>query len=291
MGDAMLSLSMIDSLALIAIVVIGLPHGAFDAAIYALWRTPKASADTSSNALGLLRFLAIYSLCAIFIVYLWISFPLLSLAGFLAISAFHFGSGDANSRQAFHRHLQIIAHGGLVTLWLVIMHPQTVSLYFTALSGETAIMLVDLIQAMQWPWLLVVMLYGLRAIKDRVMQSRFIELLLMMIAISYLPVLMGFALYFCAIHSRRHFYALYKVLRDTKSISVWPLALGLTAASWAIGLAGLWLLTHYQAFAISAIQILFIGLAALTVPHMILVDGLYHPGKQRLTNQSANHIG
>lgn len=291
MSDAMMSLSLFDGLALIAVLVIGLPHGAFDAAVYALWRGDKTSQTKAQAQIDLFRFLALYSLCAVVIVLLWLAAPLLSLGVFLAISAFHFGTGDANSQKPFHRHLQIIAHGGLVTLWLPIMHPDEVSLYFIALSGQEAVIIVSLIKAMQWPWLLVIMLYGLRAMKDRVMQSRFIELLIMMIALLYLPVLAGFALYFCAIHSRRHFYALYRGLVHRKTGSVWPLALGLTIASWLAGGLGLMMLMRSQDFTISAIQIIFIGLAALTVPHMILVDGFYHPAKKHVLSEVAKSEG
>ena len=282
-----MSLSMIDTLALVAVVVIGLPHGAFDAAIYALWR--KDTPLTAQSQLASLRFLALYSLGAIFVVLFWLSLPVIALASFLAISAFHFGAGDANSHTKRHRHLQIIAHGGLVTLWLPVMHPEEVSLYFSALSGDGAVSSVSVLQARQWVWILVVLLYGFRAMTDRIMQSRFIELLVMMIAISYLPILAGFALYFCAIHSRRHFYILYQRLAHHKAGMVWPLACGLTLASWAAGGAGLFILMRYQDFATSAIQIIFIGLAALTVPHMILVDGLYHPAHKRQTKLSTTY--
>ena len=291
MSDAMMSLSLFDGLALVAVLVIGLPHGAFDAAVYALWRGDKPSQTKAQTQMDLLRFLVLYSLCAAVIVLIWLVAPVLSLAIFLAISAFHFGTGDANSKISFHHHLQIIAHGGLVTLWLPIMHPDEVGLYFAALSGQEAIMIVSLLEAIQWPWLLVVMLYGLRAMRDKVMQSRFIELLIMMIALLYLPVLAGFALYFCAIHSRRHFYALYQGLLHNKKGAVWPLALGLTIASWVAGGIGLMMLMRSQDFTISAIQIVFIGLAALTVPHMILVDGFYHPAKKLTLGEATKSEG
>ena len=280
MNDAFMSLSMIDSLALLAVVLIGLPHGAFDGALYGLWRDDTDQKLVQKSKIDLIRFLVLYSLCAVIVVVIWLALPVLSLAVFLLISALHFGAGDANSEIRFHRHLQIIAHGGLVTLWLPIMHPQEVGFYFSALSGDRAALLVDGLQAMQWPWLLAVMLYGMRAMKDTAMQARFIELLVMMLALSYLPVLAGFALYFCAIHSRRHFTVIYHGLQAQKARKTWPLALGLTFASWLAGGAILLVLMNYQAFVISALQIIFIGLAALTVPHMILVDGLYHRARQ-----------
>lgn len=282
MNDAFMSLTMIDSLALLAIVLIGLPHGAFDGALYGLWRDDTDQKLVQKSKIDLIRFLLLYSLCAVLVVFVWLALPVLSLALFLFISAFHFGAGDANSEIRFHRQLQIIAHGGLVTLWLPIMHTQEVGFYFSALSGDRASLLVDGLQAMQWPWLLVVLLYGIRAMRDKEMQVRFIELLLMMLAISHLPVLAGFALYFCAIHSRRHFTVIYHGLHQQKTSKTWPLAISLIIASWVAGGVALLILMTYQSFIISALQIIFIGLAALTVPHMILVDGLYHRAKHRI---------
>ena len=51
-------------------------------------------------------------------------------------------------------------------------------------------------------------------------------------------------------------------------------AAGYTIASWLLGaLALLWL--NESTVEAELIQIIFIGLAALTVPHMILVDGFF----------------
>ena len=88
----MISLSVIDMMALLCIVFIGLPHGAFDGALYALLPSGERKAS-------LLRFLALYSLTALLIIGLWLVFPVISLLLFLAISAFHFGKGDTAGYQ------------------------------------------------------------------------------------------------------------------------------------------------------------------------------------------------
>ena len=56
-------------------------------------------------------------------------------------------------------------------------------------------------------------------------------------------------------------------------------AAGYTIASWLFGaVAFLWI--NERTFEAELIQIIFIGLAALTVPHMILVDGIFRTEKK-----------
>ena len=88
-----------------------------------------------------------------------------------------------------------------------------------------------------------------------------------------LPPLMYFAVYFCALHSIRHFTATIacrperarRGLGVAVVLSVIVTLTGLVATL--LGLAGTLAETTEQ-----GIRVIFIGLAALTVPHMILVD-------------------
>ena len=55
------------------------------------------------------------------------------------------------------------------------------------------------------------------------------------------------------------------------------------------GLIAYLILWQYQTIEAAALQVIFIGLAALTVPHMALVDGLWHPVNQAQKIMSYNH--
>ena len=61
-------------------------------------------------------------------------------------------------------------------------------------------------------------------------------------------------------------------------------AAGLTVASWAAGAAALWWFADAGSVESVLLRVVFIGLAALTVPHMILIDGFYRQAKPSLSN-------
>ena len=278
----MVTLSFIDLIALGFVIFIGLPHGAFDGAVFAL--LPKGSRPQSLPV-----FLLLYTLLAALIVGIWLIAPLLSLIGFLALSAFHFGKGDSEIYHGRARLLTIIAHGGLATIFLPLYHAQAAFTAFAALtfrSPDELVLLEALLRFAGLIWLAALMGYGWMAFVNRFYRARFFEILLVASLMAILPLLPAFSLYFCAIHSRRHFIALYQTTKQSAPQALWPLAIGLSCASWGAGAVALYGASQYQSFAVSVIQIIFIGLAALTVPHMILVDGLWRPYKKQISTAS-----
>lgn len=263
---SMLGLS--DWIALAAVVIIGLPHGAFDGAVYQLWQgQPRLS--------GYVRFILSYLTLAAVIIALWLVFPVLSLLGFLLLSAYHFGVGDSTAAHRVIKTAQIICHGGLATIWLMVTHQAETALIFDVLSGAGTAILWDITPLFLVIWGAAALAYGTAAWQAPALRVRFGEFIGLAVVMAILPLLPAFAIYFCAIHSRRHFTHLWQRYQAAKHGSPLGLALLFTVASWAGGGGALWLLWDSQALAQLALQIIFIGLAALTVPHMILVDGLW----------------
>ncbi|MGB1911546.1 MAG: Brp/Blh family beta-carotene 15,15'-dioxygenase, partial [Candidatus Puniceispirillaceae bacterium] len=99
-----------------------------------------------------------------------------------------------------------------------------------------------------------------------------------------LPPLAGFAVYFCLVHSRRHFLSIFSAMRTILPVQIIVrTALGLTVATWLMAGAGYWIQTQYAvAIDEAVLRTVFILLAALTLPHMILVDGLFRPTMRKL---------
>ena len=100
------------------------------------------------------------------------------------------------------------------------------------------------------------------------------------------PPLVGFAVYFCLVHSARHVAGIIGSLRREMSrVALVNQAAILTVASWAVGGLALWWFADQADPEPMLMRVIFIGLAALTVPHMILVDGIYRRTTPTLKRQ------
>ena len=102
-------------------------------------------------------------------------------------------------------------------------------------------------------------------------------LLLILIVISLFDPLTGFALYFCFVHTFKHIKA---ILADTsKHISnkkfIFISTTVFTILTWLGGCLAIIFMSNNISFDESLIKTIFIGLAALTLPHMTLVDFFY----------------
>ena len=98
-----------------------------------------------------------------------------------------------------------------------------------------------------------------------------LNLIIVLILVFWLSPLVSFSLYFCVWHSRCHTLRIWRSLKEESerrrslieaviySVAAWVAALG-------------FYMVFQQSFTTALIQITFIGLAALTVPHMLLVD-------------------
>jgi len=268
MIEGLVLLDIASVVALLFVVLIGLPHGAFDGAI-----ANHLGAGRSFGAAA--KFIASYCSAAGLVITIWIMFPAVTLALFLIISMIHFGRGDASAKSGPVFMTQVLLHGGLPIFGIIYFQQSSVIPLFDALTNGASDLAI-LISKIMVPLLgLMAGLYGLMAFRDASLRARFAEFILLAVVIAILPPLVSFALYFCIIHTGRHMRRIWHVLASTSSSKgLYRQAAGFTLASWLVGGAAfLWLETGDLDAAL--LQVVFIGLAALTVPHMILVDGFF----------------
>ena len=268
MIEGLVLLDMASVISLLFVVLIGLPHGAFDGAI-----ANHLGAGRSFAAAA--KFIASYCAATGLVIAIWIAFPSVTLALFLIISMIHFGRGDASAKSGPVFMTQVLLHGGLPIFGIIYFQQSSVIPLFDALTNGASDLAI-LISKIMVPLLgLMAGLYGLMAFRDASLRARFAEFILLAVVIAILPPLVSFALYFCIIHTGRHMRRIWHVLASTISPKgLYRQAAGFTLASWLVGGAAfLWLENGDLDAAL--LQVVFIGLAALTVPHMILVDGFF----------------
>ena len=268
MTDHLVRLDHASLVALAFVVVIGLPHGAFDGAI-------ARHLGYSRTLGGLIKFTTAYLGLAAAVVAFWVWQPGLALALFLLISAVHFGYADATAASGIARAVQIAAHGGVAVFGISLFHLQEVTPLYAALTNgdiTLAIMMTEIFPLFIMP---VAALYLIAAIRDVGLRPRLVELALLCLLLSVVPPLVGFAMYFCVIHTGRHMRHIWdRVSSHTAPRYIISQAVWFTLASWGGGaIMLLWL--DSGNISQDLLQVIFIGLAALTVPHMILVDGLF----------------
>jgi len=254
---------------LAGIVLIGLPHGAFDGAV----AMHLGIVDRFST---LARFVIIYVALAALVVATWMVAPSISLILFLTISMLHFGAGDARNGQGALAFSEALAHGGLAIIGISQFHRGEVDEIFSYLINQDTAAVWLVIDILTIAVVAAIITCVVQAAKDPKWSTTVFELLLLGFVYAIAPPLLGFAIYFCCIHSARHFKKIYSSIKQTVSSSnIKNQAILFTTISWVAAGIAFWLLADFADPGPTIMRIIFIGLAALTVPHMLLIDGFF----------------
>ena len=247
------------------ILLLGVPHGALDI-VYVRQLTSVRSATAWS------LFTIAYLAAAAAVVVLWWFAPGVFLVTFLLISALHFSGDPDGATPALFRTL----YGGAIILCPMALHAVEVSQLFAALSGEAAAQaIITASQWAAWPWAAAIGVAAIIGAKRQLVRS--VELVSVTALLIFAPPLIGFAIFFCGMHSARHVlrtrdYSNAATLKHLVLIAGWPMLATVTGV--AIG----WWLSDGKPLDTRLAQLLFVGLAALTVPHMIVVERVRFTG-------------
>ena len=258
-------MSSIEFFALGAVLLIGIPHGGLDAVIARRKGWPTSS-------LAWVAFHLVYIFLSLFVIIFWQLLPLISLGLFLIISGVHFARSDLASKGQYP-WIPLVAHGGLVPIAIPYAQATQVEPIFNLLVGEANThILLNTVQFLLIPWLGCVAIYAYYALNKPELRKALLTLTGLIIAAMLLPPLVTFALYFCAFHSPRHMrITLSKLSPQERHRGLFEMAVYSTLAVLAI-ILGAYLFQEEMQLAPKLIQFSFIGMAALTVPHMLLVD-------------------
>ena len=244
-----------------AIGAFGVPHGALDPVFARRLHGLKSVWSWSV-------FVLLYGAIAGLVVECWMIAPRVWLSGFLFLSALHF-SGDLRPRTPIA--VRILYGGAIIVLpSLVAAHRPDLVRAFSSLVGlDWATSTVSALRSMAWPWVVGLGIAALR--QGRRTWEAGLEIASLGLLSVSAPPLIAFAVYFCFMHGARH--VLRTVEYSGESLSrVW-IRYGLLPLSMVAFLAfAAWRLMANVPVDSRLMQILFVGLAALTVPHMMLVE-------------------
>jgi len=241
------------------VLLLGMPHGAFDV-VFA--RKLFGVAGLKGWALFSLFYVGLSAA----VVGLWVVAPTLFLCAFLIFSALHFGGDPAGGASWLTRGL----YGGAVIVLPALWHgPELQRLLGLVAGPSSAAFVVPVLGRLALPWLAATMLAcALAARKSRLAACESAALAALSLAA---PPLAAFTVYFCAMHSPRHILRTLAGLqaaeaRHALALALWPTLAVLVAAA----LLG-WRMSDLPVEA-WVMQLVFVGLAALTLPHMVLLE-------------------
>ena len=263
------SLNWWDYIALFSILFIGIPHGAFDGAIsITLGYTKKLRLQ--------FYFILTYILVSGVVIILWYFLPVITLVLFILTSIFHFGCGDLNWNKSKFYLIGGYVHGGLIVLGIIFLNKIEVNRFFEILSGDQLSLLwISLyIGLFFWIIALTYIFFNYRKIN---ISNHYLKLtLFILLTVLILPPLPAFAIYFCLIHSFHHIRRIIPTLLDfmEKQKAIFLMII-FSILSWVACGTAFYYLSKLNTYPDTIIKVTFIGLAALTFPHMILVDGIF----------------
>ncbi len=240
------------------VVVLGLPHGALDPAI-------AARAGLVRSKASLWVFNAAYTAVVLAVIALWWLAPVFSLALFLAVSAWHF-AGDW--RDTLPWWAQGIGGAGLLLLPIT-FHTEAVATIFVALSGPGGATLAETLGQLGWfvP-LAMVSVSGFALIKRQWASG--LEFMALVLIGVLAPPLVFFIIYFCSLHSPRHLREHFQQADRRDHGRLWRMLIGYTLATLLLIIPMLWLWSSLSVNE-TIVRLVFVGLAAVTVPHMMLM--------------------
>jgi beta-carotene 15,15'-dioxygenase len=255
----------------IVITLFGLPHGALDP-----WIAQQIGLSHTRTEAFI--FTTIYLAISVFVVLIWLWLPALSLGVFLCISAWHF-AGDWS--KSLNTQLRLSA-GALLLLMPIGFHTEAVYSIFEQLSGQTGGLLAISLALPTWFLTIAMIILVGGALWKQQWQSA-LEFISLFLLAYFTPPLLYFTLYFCLLHSPRHLSELFIAAPTTEHSSMLRMMLIYTLATLVLlgGLGWYWATLPTSTL---ILRLIFIGLAAVTVPHMLLIGAAFLKNRTKLSS-------
>ncbi len=261
------------------ILVLGVPHGALDT-IFA------RKLHGVRTIYGWVAFAFAYFIPVLLVVGLWQLAPMWFLIGFLLISTAHF-SGDPESGTPITGR---IVYGGAIIVLPALLHASEVERLFSFLVGSAAAaQIVPWLHLLARSWLIGLAAAAIWSLRTNWLTG--LEMTAVAILSVFAAPLLAFTVFFCGMHSARH---ILRTFRYSDQENRWSVIAAMLAPLFGVLIISAAAFSWLRNTPIETrfIQILFVGLAALTVPHMALVERVRFSGWRDfnpLTKQSSRY--
>jgi len=262
---------------LFLILTIGISHGALD--------------DQKGKKLSQLYnikksylFYLIYSLIGIVIIIFWLFFPTLSLILFLIVASYHFGKEDTEfliNNENISNLILYFFKGSLIIIAPLMFHfIETINIFkLLLIENEKFYLFLNFIEDKSI-LLFALSISLLSSIYYFLKDFKIINILIFLdffsiIVLNYfLTPLIAFTVYFCFLHSFRHTISLITELNENSfkvgTITFIKKAMPLTVLTAIFYVISLYFLSNFYQLNDAILKVIFIGLASLTFPHILL---------------------
>ena len=262
---------------LLLILTIGVSHGSLD----------NLKGEKLLKIFGInnsLVFYLLYILIATVVIILWIIMPSISLIVFLIVASYHFGKEDTQFlviENSYLNQLLFFMKGTLIVLAPIYFHfDETINIFKLLLvDNENFYGFLNFVETNKI-LLIGIILSTLASIilftKDFEIKkcAIFFDYFSILILNYYFSPLLAFTLYFCFLHSIRHSITLILELEKNDLSLGFKIfvkkALPLTILTAILCLISLYFINNSYTLDTSILKIIFIGLASLTFPHILL---------------------
>ena len=274
-------LSVLIYVASVLVATLGVPHGGLDH-----WTGRRLLASRFRDSWWMIFFPG-YLLLSAVVVVAWLAFPLPAVIGFFLLSAWHFGredqhriaekSGDPRASEILE-HVSAVALGGLVIWVPALVRPEEMIWMLRMIvpanyaeAAEQIVFFTRAIAVILSPIALVAFVWQLH--RDGQDLNAWVPVATAAIA-AFAPILVSFTTYFCLWHSILGL----SRLRTQEGLTVPQfvasiLPLSVMAVAGVIVAGWFFRQSHWPSpigTTSDSLQVLFIGLSAIAVPHLLL---------------------
>ncbi len=238
---------------LIFVVLLGVPHGSLDVLF-------ASQTYNLQNISHWLKFIAYYLAAALAVILVWFLLPNAFFIIFLILSAMHF-SDDLNLSD--FAVLKLSYGTAIISFPSLFFSHELINLYAMIIQTGTAASIVKASQFISMPAGIIMAFY---LVNQKIDVRTKLELLCTCALFLLLSPILAFGVYFCLMHSARHLIRSRFFLRKFTRQAFLNALIFPTIAVILMGLI-IWWIGPKKPLEIDMIRIIFVGLAALTVPH------------------------